>query len=51
MKFDDTAGDILSLFAGTEYSSQHSLVDYRVKKFAYACVQAVHQNRFVTAYC
>ncbi|CAK9136438.1 unnamed protein product [Ilex paraguariensis] len=37
--------DVLSLFAAEEYSSRHSLVDFRVKQFAYACIQAVHQNR------
>lgn len=40
-----SAGNILSLFAGSGYSSNRALVDYRVKKFAYACIQAVHHNR------
>ena len=35
----------MSLFAGRDYSSNHALVDYRVKQLAYACVEAVHQNR------
>jgi hypothetical protein len=34
------------LFAGRDYSSNHALVDYRVKQLVYACIQAVHQNRF-----
>ncbi|XP_062178168.1 E3 ubiquitin-protein ligase UPL6 isoform X2 [Alnus glutinosa] len=38
-------GDTVSLFAGRDYSSNHALVDYRVKQLAYACIQAVHQNR------
>ena len=40
-----TGGDTVSLFAGRDYSSNHALVDYRVKQLAYACVEAVHQNR------
>jgi ubiquitin-protein ligase E3 C len=42
---NNTTGDIVSLFVGTDYSSKQSLVDNRVKKLAYACIQAVHQNR------
>ncbi|KAL5782068.1 hypothetical protein ACOSP7_007097 [Xanthoceras sorbifolium] len=39
------SGDIVSLFAGMDYSFNHALVDYRVNQFAFACIQAVHQNR------
>lgn len=40
-------GDTVSLFAGMDYSSKHALVNYRVKKLAYLCIKAVHQNRLV----
>lgn len=40
-------GDIVTLFSGLDYSSKHGLVDYRVKKFALACIQAVHHHRYV----
>jgi len=39
------AGDLINLFAGMDYSSNHSLVDYRVKQLVYACIRAVHANR------
>lgn len=39
-------GDVVSLFAGTEYASKAALVRYRVKKFAHACIRAVYGNRF-----
>lgn len=38
-------GDIVSLFSGSDYSSQHSMVDFRVKKLAFTCIEAIHQNR------
>ncbi|XP_042466129.1 E3 ubiquitin-protein ligase UPL6-like [Zingiber officinale] len=39
-------GNIVSLFSGLDYSSQnHSLVDFRVKKLAYACLHAIFHNR------
>lgn len=44
-QFVQDSGDIVSLFAGTDYSSNHALVDYRVKQLAYACIRAVHMNR------
>ncbi|KAK9288799.1 hypothetical protein L1049_017264 [Liquidambar formosana] len=44
-QFVRDSGDIVSLFAGMDYSSKHTLVDYRVKQLAYACIQAVHKNR------
>ncbi|KAK9934026.1 hypothetical protein M0R45_021191 [Rubus argutus] len=44
-QFVRETGDIVSLFAGMDYSSKHALVNYRVKKLAYLCIKAVHQNR------
>ncbi|XP_028080491.1 E3 ubiquitin-protein ligase UPL6-like isoform X1 [Camellia sinensis] len=41
----ESAGGILSLFAGVDYSSKYAVVDYRVKQLAYACIRGVHQNR------
>ncbi|GFZ11608.1 ubiquitin protein ligase 6 [Actinidia rufa] len=41
----ESAGNILSLFAGVDYSAKYALVDYRVKHLAYVCIQAVHHNR------
>jgi len=38
-------GDIVSLFSGLDYSSEHKLVDFRVKKLAFTCIEAIHQNR------
>ena len=46
--FNHTAGNILSLFAGVDYSAKYAMVDYRVKQLAYVCIRAVHHNRFVT---
>lgn len=46
-KYDHVTGDAVNLFAGMDYSSKNALVDYRVKQLAYACIQAVHQNRLV----
>lgn len=40
-------GDVVSLFGGMDYSSNYALVNYRVKKLAYLCIKAVHQNRLV----
>ncbi|CAK9328904.1 unnamed protein product [Citrullus colocynthis] len=44
-QFVQDNGDMLSIFAGKDYLSNKALVDYRVKKFAYACIQTVHHNR------
>ncbi|XP_059631989.1 E3 ubiquitin-protein ligase UPL6 isoform X2 [Cornus florida] len=44
-QFVRDSGDILNLVAGVEYSSKHPLVNYRVKQVAYACIQAVYENR------
>ncbi|XWS53476.1 hypothetical protein CRYUN_Cryun10bG0004400 [Craigia yunnanensis] len=38
-------GDVVGLFSGMDYSSNHSLVAYRLKRISFACIQAVHQNR------
>lgn len=43
--FGQDNGDLINLFADMDYSSNHSLVDYRVKQLAYACIRAVHANR------
>lgn len=43
--FVQESGDVVGLFAGIDYSSKRALVDFRVKKFVFACIQAVHQNR------
>ncbi|KAG5632207.1 hypothetical protein H5410_003924 [Solanum commersonii] len=45
LKFVRDNGDVVSLFAGTEYASKAALVRYRVKKFAHACIRAVYGNR------
>ncbi|KAJ6429584.1 hypothetical protein OIU84_021061 [Salix udensis] len=39
------SGDIMSLFAGGDYSTKHALVEYRVKKLAFTCIWAIYQNR------
>ncbi|KAJ6891471.1 E3 ubiquitin-protein ligase UPL6-like isoform X1 [Populus alba x Populus x berolinensis] len=39
------SGDIVSLFAGVDYSTKHALVDYRVKQLAFTCIWAIYQNR------
>ncbi|XAR49722.1 Ubiquitin--protein ligase [Bertholletia excelsa] len=41
----ESAGDIPSLFASTDYSPNQAVVEYRVKQLAFACMRAVHQNR------
>nr|KAJ0198793.1 hypothetical protein LSAT_V11C600309760 [Lactuca sativa] len=38
----------MSIFGGSHYSSDHALVNYRVKKLAYVCIQATHHNRFAS---
>ncbi|KAL0457533.1 UNVERIFIED_CONTAM: E3 ubiquitin-protein ligase UPL6 [Sesamum latifolium] len=38
-------GDVVSLFAGMDYSSKRGLVEYRIKNLAYACVRAIYENR------
>ncbi|GMH28043.1 hypothetical protein Nepgr_029886 [Nepenthes gracilis] len=44
-QFAQDGENVLSLFAGMDYSSKHGPVDYRVKQLAYACIRAVHANR------
>ncbi|XP_057476367.1 E3 ubiquitin-protein ligase UPL6-like isoform X2 [Actinidia eriantha] len=44
-QFVRESGNILSLFAGVDYSAKYALVDYRVKQLAYVCIRAVHHNR------
>ncbi|PPR86762.1 hypothetical protein GOBAR_AA33932 [Gossypium barbadense] len=39
------SGDVVELFAGTDYLSNHSLVVYRLKRLSFACIQAIHHNR------
>ncbi|WMV09476.1 hypothetical protein MTR67_002861 [Solanum verrucosum] len=45
LEFVRDNGDVVSLFAGTEYASKAALVRYRVKKFTHACIRAVYGNR------
>ncbi|GKV29513.1 hypothetical protein SLEP1_g38439 [Rubroshorea leprosula] len=40
-----TTGNVVSLFAGTNYSLNRASAEYRVQQLAFACVQAIHQNR------
>lgn len=42
-----STGDVVGLFAGTDYSCKRGLVDYRVKRLVYACVLVLFENRFV----
>ncbi|XP_048321213.2 E3 ubiquitin-protein ligase UPL6 [Ziziphus jujuba] len=44
-RFVQDSGDVMSIFAGLDYSCRHALVDYRAKQLAYVCLKAVHQNR------
>ncbi|KAG9136757.1 hypothetical protein Leryth_004517 [Lithospermum erythrorhizon] len=44
--FVHDSGDIVSLFAGTDYSSKRIIVEFRVKKLALICIQTVYENRF-----
>lgn len=44
-QFAKDDGDVLKLFGTLDYSSNHALVNYRVKKLVYACIEAVHHNR------
>ncbi|GFQ02234.1 E3 ubiquitin-protein ligase upl6 [Phtheirospermum japonicum] len=41
----DSAGDVVGLFAGMDYSSKRDLVEYRIKRLAYACIRAIYENR------
>nr|VDD46119.1 unnamed protein product [Brassica oleracea] len=42
--FAHSNGDILSLFSGSDYSTEQNLVDFRVKELAFTCIEAIHQN-------
>lgn len=44
-KFIQENGDVVSLVSGIEYSSERALVNYRVKRFVFACIHAIHENR------
>ncbi|XP_042488604.1 E3 ubiquitin-protein ligase UPL6-like isoform X3 [Macadamia integrifolia] len=39
------AVDIVELFAGMDYKPKNAIMDNRVKRLAFACLQAVHHNR------
>lgn len=43
--FAQDSGDVITLFTGMAYSSNRSLVDYRVKQLSYGCIRAVHAYR------
>ncbi|CAH8374357.1 unnamed protein product [Eruca vesicaria subsp. sativa] len=43
--FAHSSGDILNLFSGLDYSIERTLVDFRVKKLAFTCIEAIHYNR------
>lgn len=45
LEFVRDNGDVVSLFAGMNYSSKRALVEYRVKNLAYACLRAIYENR------
>ncbi|XP_020244930.1 E3 ubiquitin-protein ligase UPL6 isoform X1 [Asparagus officinalis] len=45
LHFVQLSGNIVSLFAGTDYNANHSMVEIRVKKLVYFCLKAVHHNR------
>lgn len=42
------AGDVLTLFGGTDYLSKRGLVEYRIKSLAYACTRAIYENRYTS---
>ncbi|KAM0043757.1 putative ubiquitin-protein ligase E3B/C [Helianthus debilis subsp. tardiflorus] len=46
LQFAKDSGGILKLVGGSDYLSKRALVDYRVKSLAYACIGAVHHNRY-----
>ncbi|KAK8572673.1 hypothetical protein V6N12_028720 [Hibiscus sabdariffa] len=45
LSFVQDNGDAIELVAGMNYSSNHSLVSYKLKWFLLVCIQAIHQNR------
>lgn len=38
-------GNIPNLFGGSDYSSNRAIVEHRLKKLTFVCLQAVYQNR------
>lgn len=48
--FTYAAGDIYILFGGTDYLLEDESVAYRVKRFSYACIRAVYENRYFLGY-
>ncbi|KAI4335030.1 hypothetical protein L6164_013716 [Bauhinia variegata] len=40
------SGDVVRLFVGVDYQSKCALVNCRVKRLVYACIRAIHQNRY-----
>ncbi|CAD5172340.1 unnamed protein product [Musa acuminata subsp. malaccensis] len=45
LQYRQQSGNIITLFAGLDYPLKRSLVDLRVKKLAYVCLQAIFHNR------
>lgn len=45
-EFVQDNGDVVGLFAGTDYSCKRGLVDYRVKHLVYACIRVLYENRY-----
>ncbi|XP_051127667.1 E3 ubiquitin-protein ligase UPL6 isoform X2 [Andrographis paniculata] len=45
LEYVHDSGDMVSLFAGKDYSSKRSLVEYRIKRLAYVCLYAIYENR------
>ncbi|XP_074348317.1 E3 ubiquitin-protein ligase UPL6 isoform X2 [Apium graveolens] len=43
--FVQDSGEIYTLFGGTDYLLEDESGAYRVKRFAYACIRAVYENR------
>ncbi|CAN6467252.1 unnamed protein product [Victoria cruziana] len=43
--FVDVSGNMLNVFGFVDFPSKQSIIKNRVKRFALACVQAIHQNR------
>ncbi|KAJ7955280.1 E3 ubiquitin-protein ligase UPL6 [Quillaja saponaria] len=49
-QFVQDDGDTVRLFSGRDYPSKFALVNYRVKKLAYACIHAVHLEQVGSCY-
>lgn len=39
-------GNIANLFSGSNYLSNRAIVEHRLKKLTFVCLQAVYQNRY-----